>query len=253
MLRTGLVSITFRPLSAEDVLALAARAGVDAIEWGGDIHVPLGDIPRAQEVGEKTREAGLAVAAYGSYVRMTREEAEKGDLERAADTAYTLGAPLIRVWAGNKGSAEATDSDWQEIVENTRLLAKFSKERNMDVAFEYHGHTLTDSMESADRLLREVGCENVGSLWQPPVRMGQEDCLRGIARIAPYLRNVHTFSWNGTEKLPLCEGEAAWRRYIQAIEAIPGDRYMLIEFVRDGREQQFVEDAATLRKWLEER
>ena len=41
-IRPGLCSITFRDLSVDDVVALAADAGLAGIEWGADRHVPPG-------------------------------------------------------------------------------------------------------------------------------------------------------------------------------------------------------------------
>ena len=48
--RTGLVSVTFRQLPADEVVAVAAKAGLAAIEWGGDVHVPLGNLVTAKLV-----------------------------------------------------------------------------------------------------------------------------------------------------------------------------------------------------------
>ena len=42
MIGSSLCSVTFRALTPEEVLELAARAELDAIEWGGDVHVPCG-------------------------------------------------------------------------------------------------------------------------------------------------------------------------------------------------------------------
>lgn len=39
-IKTGMTSVTFRKKSAENVIALVKEAGLDGIEWGGDIHVP---------------------------------------------------------------------------------------------------------------------------------------------------------------------------------------------------------------------
>jgi hypothetical protein len=47
MIRTGLVSVTFRQLSAEEIIKLVVCAGLEGIEWGGDIHVPHGDLKRS--------------------------------------------------------------------------------------------------------------------------------------------------------------------------------------------------------------
>ena len=73
-MRSGLVSVTFRKLSVEEIIGLCKACGLEEIEWGGDIHVPLGDLDAAGKARRLTRQAGLNVACYGSYVRMTREE-----------------------------------------------------------------------------------------------------------------------------------------------------------------------------------
>ncbi len=63
MLRSGLVSITCRKLTPQEVVSLCARAGVRGIEWGGDVHVPAGDVALAREVGALTAYRGRDVAA----------------------------------------------------------------------------------------------------------------------------------------------------------------------------------------------
>ena len=69
MIRPGLCSVTLRALEPSAVVELAAAAGLEAIEWGGDVHVPPGDVDRAGQVRTLTEGAGLAVASYGSYLR----------------------------------------------------------------------------------------------------------------------------------------------------------------------------------------
>lgn len=46
----GLTSVTFRNRSAEDILQLCRAIGIDDIEWGGDVHVPPGDLALAQDI-----------------------------------------------------------------------------------------------------------------------------------------------------------------------------------------------------------
>ena len=41
--RLGLVSVSFRPHTPEDILKAMQCAGLNYIEWGGDVHVPHGD------------------------------------------------------------------------------------------------------------------------------------------------------------------------------------------------------------------
>ena len=247
-MKTGLVSISFRGLSPNQIIALCVRAGLDCIEWGGDVHVPPGNIENAKIVGECTRAAGLSVACYGSYYRLTA--AEPGMAKTVVRTAKALGAPLIRVWAGNLGSAEAGKVHRAMIVRNAQRIADLAAEENIDIAFEYHGGTLTDDVFSAMELLEGVDRANVGTLWQPPVDMGIEDCIHSIRAVGPWIRNIHTFSWNGTERLPLADGAEKWRACLDEIRRLPGERSLMLEFVRGDDPAQLIEDAMTLKKWL---
>ena len=104
MTKTGLVSVTFRTLAVERVIELVSQAGLNSIEWGGDIHVPPTNPSWAKEVGKMTRESGLEVSSYGSYYR-AGSLSDGQSFESILDAAVALGAPSIRVWAGNQGSS----------------------------------------------------------------------------------------------------------------------------------------------------
>ena len=70
MIKAGICSITFRRKNPDEIVRLAEQAGLDAIEWGGDVHVPAGDTAVARRVGQITLDAGLSVSSYGSYERV---------------------------------------------------------------------------------------------------------------------------------------------------------------------------------------
>lgn len=249
-MKTGLVSVSFRRLLPEEIVDLAVRCGLQSIEWGGDVHVPAGEIALARAVGERTRANGLEVACYGSYYRLT--DAEAGMAEKVVATAKALGAPLIRVWAGVVGSADAADAQRDEVCRNAQRLAKLAGDAGIDIAFEWHGGTLTDTAQSALALLRAADRPNVGTLWQPPVGMSTEGCVREIRAAKEYIRNIHVFSWSGTQRLPLADGAEKWRACLAEIAKLPGERQLLLEFVQGDEPKQLIEDAACLRKWLEE-
>ena len=40
MIRPGLCSVTLRGMPPDAVIGVAAEAGLEAIEWGADVHVP---------------------------------------------------------------------------------------------------------------------------------------------------------------------------------------------------------------------
>ena len=252
MLTPGLVSITFRKLTPEEIIALCKKADVRCIEWGGDIHVPAGDVARAREVGRLTREAGLEVAAYGSYYRLGPNE--PGKFEAVMASAAALGAPTIRVWAGGKGSRETEVDERCEIIADALRVADIAARHGITVCLEYHANTLTDERESAVALLGELAHPSIEFLWQPTNGASIMECTERLVEMLPRMRNVHVFHWwpTAAERHPLADGEAAWRSYIDIVRESGHDADFLLEFVRGDEPEQFVADAATLVRWLQE-
>lgn len=254
MLIPGLVSITFRKQTVPEIIHLVMKAGVKSIEWGGDVHVPHGKIAAAQDARKRTEDAGLRVAAYGSYYRVGRSEEEELSFEQVLESAVELKAPTIRVWAGAEGSAETNEKARAKIVRETRRIADLAAREKISISFEFHGNTLTDTNESTQKLLEEVDHENVLSLWQPRTHGDVEESLAGLEAVLPRLSNVHAFHWTQKkgrlDRRPLQEGEKAWARYLEVLHRSGRDHQVLIEFVRNDDPAAFLADARTLRNWL---
>ncbi len=252
MLTPGLVSITFRKLSPREIADLVARAGLTGIEWGGDVHAPHGDLERAREVRQITRDAGLEVAAYGSYYRLGKSEAEGLAFRDVLNSAVELGAPLIRVWAGAKPSAEADEAYRREIADEAARIAEEAAAAGVGIAYEYHANTLTDTNESAQDLLERTQTPNITTLWQPPNGQSPEYCLEGLKAVLPRLSNVHVFHWWPTNKdrNPLDAGTDRWKPYLETLRSTGRDHHLLIEFVKDDDPENFLADAAALRRWI---
>jgi len=239
-MKSGLVSVSFRKLSVEEIVDLCVKCGLQEIEWGGDIHVPLGDLAAAEKAARCTREAGLSVNCYGSYVRMTA--AERKDFTALVETARMLGAPMIRVWSGT-----SEDYDMDEIVESTRMLCDMAPD--MLITFEFHGGTLTYNAESGSRLMAAIDRPNARCQWQPPITFTEEECLASIEMMRPWISNVHVFSWEFPLRLPLVSHESRWKKYLASLA---GDRAAMMEFVCDDDPNNLVTDAKVLHAWLEE-
>jgi sugar phosphate isomerase/epimerase len=256
MIRDGLVSITFRQLPPRDIVALVARAGLAGIEWGGDVHAPHGQDATAREVAAMTQDAGLLVAAYGSYYRVGVSEADGLAFEQVLQTALTLAAPTVRVWAGTLGSADADANHRAAVIADTLRIADLAQAAGITVSFEYHRGTLTDTNASAQRLLQEAAHPNVYTCWQPPVAEAPAYCLSGLDAIAPRLTNVHVFHWLAetptarVDRRPLAEGAGLWRQYLARAAATGRDHFALIEFVRGDDPAQLLVDAQALKTWL---
>ena len=248
-LHTGLVSVTFRKYSPLEVIDLVVKAGLEGIEWGGDIHVPPRNRLLAREIGKLTIDAGLAVAAYGSYYRVG--QTDQVPFEAVLETALELDAPTIRVWAGTKNSADAAEEDWARIAADGKRIAELADAAGLTISYEFHDHTLTDQAVSAVRLLKMIKKLNVRSLWQTPLGLSVEECLDGLRRVLGWLGNVHVNCWNpGYTRLALREGQTDWMQYLQVIQSDSQDRYLMLEFVREDSPEAFFEDAQTLKEWL---
>jgi 3-dehydroshikimate dehydratase len=246
----GLVSITFRQLSPEEVLALVVQAELGGIEWGGDVHVPHGEVDTARAIGEATRARGIEVAAYGSYYHAGSDEGP--DFTDVLETAVALGAPTIRVWAGTKGSANISPDERIRVYKDLRRIAALAAKRALSVSIESHSNTLTDTIQSAETLYDDFPDPNLYAYWQTRLEDSVEESLSAIAALLPRLMHIHVFHWTpGYERYPLAAGEASWMRYLRAIARDGARRFALLEFVQDDEPENFLQDAHTLRDWLE--
>ncbi|NSW52068.1 MAG: TIM barrel protein [Anaerolineae bacterium] len=253
MIIPGLVSITFRQLSPLDILRLAKQAGLEAIEWGGDVHVPHGNRRIASAVGRMTREEGISPLCYGSYYRA----GIVNGLEFSAvlESALALGAPAIRIWAGRLGSADASLADREAVTADIIRVVRLAAGEGVRIVLEYHSQTLTDTVDSAIDLLHACGADAPGCLWQPPVGSSLAMNLASIEKIRPWFAHSHVFSWHvddrgAVERLAFASRADDWRQYFQKMSAMPGDHAALLEFVRDDAAEQLLQDARDLRSLL---
>ena len=252
VLLPGLVSVSFRALSPREIIKACLEAQLRGIEWGGDVHVAPDDLKNARQIGQMTREAGLEVAAYGSYFRC-----DGADFEPILATALELGAPLIRVWAGKTDAREANQNDWARVTDELGRAVEMARAHNVEVATEFHGGTLTSSGQNARRLMDEV--KTAKTLWQPLQRGADSEPriaenLEDLRLVEPWLGNVHVYQWaddaNGkTQKLSL-ENSAQWPRYVEELKRIGGARWLLLEFVPGDEPAILAREAAALRNWI---
>lgn len=252
MIKPGLVSITFRELPAKEIIDLVVRAGLSGVEWGGDIHVKHGDIKAARLVRKMSDDAGIGVLSYGSYYEVAANRCQP--FENILETAIELGAPNIRIWAGNRGSDQSDPDHWNRIIEQTRVIGDKAEAEGLTVAFEFHSRSLTDTARSARKLLDDIDHDNVFVYWQPITGASIEDNLADIEMLKDRVTNIHVFHWwpDTVSRFELSEGQANWRRYLQKLDSSERDRFALLEFVKDEDPEIFLKDAETLKKLLGE-
>jgi 3-dehydroshikimate dehydratase len=252
--RAGLVTVTFRPLSPEEIVTVAKKAGLQVLEWGGDVHVPAGETERAREVAALTREAGLETICYGSYYRAGHEgEGGRPAFAEVLATAVALGAPSIRVWAGTRGSDAADAAYFAQVCEDAKRIADLAAQRGVRVAFEFHDGTLNDNAGAAARLLAALPHPNIDTLWQPLVSLDAGQRQRSLEVVLPRLAHVHVFHWlpgDPIDRRPLSEGEAMWQDWLAAMRAVGRQPDSLLEFVKGDDPAMLAGEAGVLRKLI---
>jgi 3-dehydroshikimate dehydratase len=259
VIHTGLCSVTLRALAADEVVRIAAAAGLESIEWGADVHVPPGDLATAESVRAATMTAGLRIASYGSYHRAGG--ADEADFRAVLASARALGAPRIRIWAGATASDDATPAARASVAAGARDAVARAAAAGVQVAFEFHRGTLTDRVDSVLELLDAVdpaagrspppGGRRVATYWQPPEGMPDEEALAGLRRLLGRVAAVHVFSWwPRNERRRLAERAGLWRAAFELLarEREPVDA--LLEFVPDDDPDLVAAEARTLSEIL---
>ncbi|WP_344819096.1 sugar phosphate isomerase/epimerase family protein [Microbacterium soli] len=248
IMRPGLCSVTFRRLDPEQIIALAAEAQLEAIEWGGDVHVPAGDVDRAARIARATTDAGLAVCSYGSYFHADPGES----ITSVLDSAQALGADRVRIWAGRVDSAQAASEEYARIVAVLRDAAAEASDRRIALALEYHRGTVADGPDAVLRLLADVAHPALTTYWQPSVGISDDVVLAEFDAIAAHTSALHVFSWwPQAERRRLHERAAMWQRILDVAAALPvPPRDALLEFLPDDDPALLTVESATLRRWL---
>ncbi|MDF7807764.1 TIM barrel protein [Pontiellaceae bacterium B12219] len=260
-MKTGICSITFAQKQPEEVVALVKQAGLDAIEWAGNVHVQPGELKTASRVRKMTEEAGLKVSSYGSYWKAVDSDGTAMPFEPVLESALTLGTDTIRVWAGTNPSDAATDAQREKIVTGFHHALDQSRKLGINLALEFHANTLSDSNTATMDFLDEINHPNLFTYWQPiywitdPVYR-----LEGLKQLSDRVLNMHVFHWmfrpgagswiESTDRRPLDEGSRDWNSYFSVPLNSEMDHYALMEFVRGDDPEQFLKDAAVLRHWV---
>lgn len=254
MIYSGLVSITLRHLNVKQIIALVKETGLKGIEWGGDIHVPHGNICKARQVRDLTLDAGLKVAAYGSYYRIGKSEDEGLSFGSVTETADALGAGIIRVWAGDRNSQDADEDYFKLIVDESRRIADLAADKDIKVVYEFHEGTLTNKSESCKRLLEAVDHPNMFTYWQPIHGAGVELNCQGIDLLMPWIQGFHVFHWWPTylTRHPLKTGKSHWIQYMKKFDQASKNIFGLLEIVKDDSVENCRADAATLKEFCAE-
>lgn len=251
----GLCSITLRALTAEEVIVAAAAAGVGGIEWGADVHVRPGEVVAAAAVARRSRDAGIEVASYGSYLGVAGPDADV-EVERVLDTAEALGTDTVRIWTALGVTPDSPSLDRARGRDHTATLADAAAARGVTLALEFHPGTLTHTAADTVALLTDLRRPNLRTHWQPDPSLPPGSALDELRTVLPHLASLHVFAWGPSgidDRRPLAEGHDLWPAALAlAASDGVGPRYALCEYVRDDHPDQLIRDVIMLQGWIDD-
>ena len=228
MFKTGLVSVSFRGHSPEEILRCMQKVGLKFIEWGSDVHAPVNDGKVLAALSALQRKFGIRCCSYGTYFRIGQEKSE--EILQYIRAASILETRVLRIWAGGKGSAEYTLQEKARFLDDCRRLADIAEKQSVVLGLECHHHTMTDDADAAWELMTRVNSENFRMYWQPNQFKSQDENLKSAEKLAAYTHTVHVFNWQGNERFPLSSGMEIWQKYLKCFR---GNETLLLEFMPD--------------------
>lgn len=243
MYQAGLVSVSFRPLSPEEVVKAMVGSGLKYVEWGSDVHAPCTDDARLAEIVELQKKYGVVCCSYGTYFRLGVNPIE--EFPAYIRAAKILGTNMLRVWAG-KAKLEDQTPEWRKmIIEEAKKAALLAEEAGVIVCTECHRNTMTQTKEFALELMEGVNSPAFRTYWQPNPSITAEENLEYIRLLKPYVTHLHVFHRECDTPVPLAQGAEDWKAYLAEFS---GDRAALLEFMYDGKVETLPAEAQTLRK-----
>lgn len=238
----GLVSVSFRKNSPEEILKASKEAGLSFIEWGSDVHAPCNEIDKLKRISAMQKEYQIECSSYGTYFRFG--ESDISELENYIAAAKILGTNILRLWCGTKSGKDMTKIEMEELMSQCRRAAEIAERHDVTLCMECHRKTFTENSEDTLMLMKRVNSRHFRMYWQPFQWLEPSESLKIAKAIAPYTEHIHVFNWRGDKKLPLIEAVDEWRQYLSLFDT---PRTLLLEFMPDGRIESLQNEVSTLR------
>lgn len=178
----------------DDFFAYARELGVETVELLTFFWERGGLTVRETEKGLSRHglKAGC-VSASNDFATEDTSRWHKGleDIAWAIEAAAALGAPVVRIFAGDLHEGVTFASAQNRIIEGLKQAAELAEKRKIALGIENHGR-LAGRTEQVKALIAAVGSSWVGSTFD----MGNfilvgEDPLGAYAQLAPHVVHVH--------------------------------------------------------------
>jgi len=256
MIRLGLCSGACITRDAAGVVAVAAAAGLDAIEWASDVHLSVNEPEQAEKLMIDTLEAGLTTASYSTIYRAGSGD-DEGYLRFDAllRIAAILQAPIMRIYACYERVTDS-DSGWlsNQASELKRLGDKTAR-KGITLCLSMGRGTGGDRYDHAQSLVETAAHPFVRLAWEDLPRARPEAATAAL-RSAGKLAGMAVARCAGRDGAAhsIAEDENSWRKRVEILIQGESDpkmgTFLLLGSVRAGGEEgaaALAKDVRTLR------
>lgn len=244
--KIGFTSTTFRNhKSLSDVVELAKKAGVDYIEWGGDIHVK--SVEDAKKAKELCYKAGIKISSYATYYYVGYSDSKTW--EGLCKIASALGADSLRVWLGKKNSQYTNEFEYMKILSDAAYICDVAKKYNLTVCPECHDRTYNNNTYAILKFIKDLNRDNFKTYFQSRYFKLAYDLDR-IDKTFEHIKNVHVsysevvreqfFKKKNKDYLDIILSEFKKRCFSGIV---------MLEYTYFGSEKYFIRDIEKLRKY----
>jgi len=194
-------------------LDIACELGYSGVEMRYPL-LPRGDAEIAQ-IAAALRDRGLT-AVFGPCAGVPDDQASVDDALRVMDTLRDLGARWMKCIPMT-----------EEHVPGMAQLAEMAHERGMVVCTQLHGGTLTDTVASTERFLRQVDHPALGVIFDAAhLQLAEDPDIDGaVQRLKPWLElvNIQCLARDpqGGEWSPALPGEPGATDLGAVVRALP--------------------------------
>jgi sugar phosphate isomerase/epimerase len=228
-IRTGMLTAPLRDLPFEEVLNMAKRCHIAALEVvaePGHPHIDPTTLDAAQADGikQKLGERGLEISALSNYMNTTapgKAAQVQEVLKKTIDAAALLGVPAICVGLGMPVRGKSKIQMIKEVIPGLfRPIIDHAKEKGIHVAVENWFETNLQGLDTLDCLMETVPDENFGFNYDPSHLVHQGcDYMAPITMFAKRIFHTHAKDTLVNERRRAYVGVLGhgWWRY-----AIPG-------------------------------
>jgi sugar phosphate isomerase/epimerase len=242
MMRLACLSLSFKPeFTAKQMddlkfIELCSMLELDGVDFNMNSFASL-EKDHLKKVKKTCLERGLSIACVGVSNDFGRpaddQEAVQKLVREGIDAAQFLGAPLVRLFAGNVRGSETREAVWKRTVEGLKQAATYGEKMGVMVALQNHNHgNIAATGDDVARLLKDVDhswCAHVldtGQYLGSPGASGAQaedakkyDVYKSIEKTAPLAVYVRAKLYR------LGTGKEEWLDYERIFKILRGVKY----------------------------